>query len=125
MSNSALKNRANEVSKPPNNHTDLARQNEPTADPDELLALLSDDYARSILKAISEKERPARKIAEALDLSRATVYRRLNRLEDAGLVDTTVELHSEGHHRKHYFAALNEFRLSFEGGDVAVEATTL
>ena len=49
----------------------------------------------------------------------------LNRLEDAGLVDTTMAYHSEGHHRKQYFAELNEFRLSFEEGDVAVEATAV
>ena len=54
-----------------------------------------------------------------------TVRYALNRLEDAGLVDTTMAYHSEGHHRKHYFAEQNEFRLSFEEGDIAVEATAL
>jgi DNA-binding transcriptional ArsR family regulator len=125
MSNSALENRATEVTKPSNNRPGLPNQEEQSVDPDELLSLLSDDHARAILKTISEEGRPARTIAERTDLSRATVYRRLNRLEDAGLVDTTMAYHSEGHHRKHYFAELNEFRLSFEEGDVAVEATAV
>ncbi|WP_257300391.1 winged helix-turn-helix domain-containing protein [Haloarchaeobius sp. FL176] len=125
MSNSALENRATEVTKPSNGRPELPGQEEQSVDPDELLALLSDDHARAILKTISEQGRPARNIAERTDLSRATVYRRLNRLEDAGLVDTTMAYHSEGHHRKHYFAEQNEFRLSFEEGDIAVEATAL
>ncbi|MFC4408179.1 ArsR/SmtB family transcription factor [Haloarchaeobius iranensis] len=125
MSNSALEKRPKKNAKPSNSRPGLSREKEPSVDPDELLSLLSDDHARAILKVISEQGRPARTIAERLDLSRATVYRRLNRLEDAGLVDTTMAYHSEGHHRKHYFAELNEFRLSFDGGDVAVETTTV
>jgi DNA-binding transcriptional ArsR family regulator len=106
-----------------NTHPELPDRETETVDPDELLSLLSDDHARSILEAVAEEGRPARIIAERLDLSRATVYRRLNRLEAAGLVDTRMAYHSEGHHRKHYRATLDEVRLSFDGGDVAVAAT--
>jgi DNA-binding transcriptional ArsR family regulator len=122
MSNSALDKRATGATTPSNTHPALPDEEERTIDPDELLSLLSDDHARSILKTISDEGRPARTIADHLDLSRATVYRRLNRLQDAGLVETTMAYHSEGHHRKHYHAGLDEVRLSFEDGTVAVTA---
>jgi len=125
MSNSVLENPVNDAAKPSNTRPRPHDQNEPSVDPEELLSLLSDDYARSILKTISEQGRPARKIAERTDLSRPTVYRRLNRLEEAGLVDTRVALHSEGHHRQHYIATLSEVQLSFEEGQVTVEGMTL
>jgi DNA-binding transcriptional ArsR family regulator len=101
----------------------VPERDDPSVDPDELLALLSDDHARTILRTIGEEGLPARTVAERLDLSRATVYRRLNRLESAGAVRTTMAVHAEGHHRKHYHATLDEVTLSFDGGDVAVEAT--
>lgn len=125
MSNSALEKRPKDVANSSDSRPGIPSREQPNVDPDELLSLLSDDHARAILKAISEEARPARTISERTGLSRATVYRRLNRLEDAGLVDTTMAYHSEGHHRKHFFAELDEVRLSFQEGDVAVEATTV
>ena len=120
MSDSALDSR-NGIATPATTPPGVPERDEPSIDPDELLSLLSDEYARSILKTIGEDGLPARTIAERLDLSRATVYRRLNRLEAAGMVDTTMAYHSEGHHRKHYHAALDEVLLSFDDGVVAVE----
>ena len=56
-----------------------------TIDPTATLTLLSDEHAREILEVLGDKPLPAREIFERLDMSRATVYRRLERLESAGL----------------------------------------
>lgn len=87
-----------------------------------LLSLLSDEHARSILEELGDEGLPARTVAERLDLSRATVYRRLNRLEAAGVVETSMAVHSEGHHRKHYRATLDQVSLAFSEEGVVVES---
>ncbi|WP_191906211.1 MULTISPECIES: winged helix-turn-helix domain-containing protein [unclassified Haloarcula] len=79
---------------------------------DELFALLGDEYVVDILQALSSDEMPARAIAEECDMSRPTVYRRLERLTEAGVVASRLHPESDGHHRQ-------QFRLVLEG--VAVQ----
>lgn len=67
---------------------------------EELLDLLDDDYVQRILEALFDAARPARDLVEACNASRATVYRRLNRLQEYELITADVELHEDGHHRK-------------------------
>jgi hypothetical protein len=55
-----------------------------------VLDLLEDEYTRRILEALAEEPRPARELIEATDASRATVYRRLNSLQDHGLVEVIL-----------------------------------
>jgi predicted transcriptional regulator len=98
----------------------LHEESGPSVDPEEVLSLLSDDYARDILLATREEATPARELADQLEISRATVYRRLNRLQDAGLVETSLAIHSDGHHRKQFQATVDELSLSFEDGAVTV-----
>jgi DNA-binding transcriptional ArsR family regulator len=98
----------------------LHEEPQPSIDPKEVLSLLSDDYARDILLATREEAVPARELADRLDISRTTVYRRLNRLQEAGLVDTSLAIHSDGHHRKQFQATVDELSLSFEDGAVTI-----
>lgn len=91
-------------------------------DTNELLTMLSDEYARAILKTINEESLPAREIATRLDVSRQTVYRRLNRLEEIGAVVTSMSLDPDGHHRKQYMTTLNRVHLTFGGGTITVDA---
>jgi len=79
---------------------------------DELFALLGDEYVTDILQALSSGEMPARAIADECDMSRPTVYRRLERLNEAGVVASRLRPESDGHHRQ-------QFRLVLEG--VAVQ----
>lgn len=75
---------------------------------DELFALLGDEYVIDILQALSSDEMPARAIADECDMSRPTVYRRLERLTEAGVVASRLRPESDGHHRQ-------QFRLVLEG----------
>ncbi len=96
----------------------------PDADADELLRLLSDEYARTIIAEISEESLPARSLVERVDASRATVYRRLSSLEDAGLVETGIAIDTDGHHRQEFGLALDTVELSLEESGVSVDSIT-
>jgi len=65
-------------------------------DPDELLSLLGDEYTREILMTLGNESLPAIEVVDRSGISRPTVYRRLNRLEDAGIVETVMTLHPDG-----------------------------
>ncbi len=58
----------------------------------------------------------------ALDASKSTVYRRLERLEAAGLAESTLTIDPDGNHRKRFHAvdAVLEFDLSPGGLSVSV-----
>lgn len=98
----------------------LPDDSRPAIDPEELLSLLGEDYTRDILAMVKREAVPAREIADRLDISRPTVYRRLNSLQEAGLVDTSLAVHSEGHHRQQFRATVDEVSLSFADGDITV-----
>jgi len=79
----------------------------------DVFALLDDDYARSLLEALTDGARPARELLEECDGSRSTVYRRLNRMEAAGIVEARMTLHPDGHHRKEFALAAERFTFEF------------
>ena len=81
-------------------------------DTDELLALLGDEYARKILSTVGDESLPAREIATRSEISRATVYRRINRLEAVGIVEEVMSIHPEGQHRREFRIAQDHIELS-------------
>jgi DNA-binding transcriptional ArsR family regulator len=95
-----------------------------TGEPGEVLSLLSDDYARAILAAIGEDTLPARDVVDRVDASRATVYRRLRRLEAAGLLESAVAFHPDGHHRREFSLARDRMVLSLGSNGVDLDDLT-
>lgn len=91
---------------------------------DSLVELLGDEHIRQILEMIAEDSMGGREMAEAASLSRPTVYRRLNELEDAGLVETTMAVCSEGHHHKEYSAVLETANLELNGDGLTATVRT-
>jgi len=87
------------------------------------LELLSDDCAREILSVVADEPAPARRISERLDVSRTTVYRRLDRLEEAGLLDAQLAYDPDGHHRKEFRLAVDELAVTVDADGVSVECT--
>ena len=85
------------------------------ASADEIAALLTDEYAREILQAVTSEAHPACELVETLGVSRPTVYRRLDDLEEAGLVEPAMSFDPDGHHRR-------EFRATFEAVTVTLGA---
>lgn len=95
-------------------------------DPIDVLEILDDEHAREILEATADRARPARELAEIIDVSRPTVYRRLDRLENAGLLEVTMAIDGDGHHRKNFRATLDTVTVDLGAGtvDSGVEVVT-
>jgi DNA-binding transcriptional ArsR family regulator len=90
---------------------DPLADDEPTVDVPEVLSLLSDEYARELLGVLSEESLSARELVDRLAMSRATVYRRLDRLESAGVLETSMFIDPDGHHRKCFHVVVERMQL--------------
>ena len=95
---------------------------EPVAvDPSTILELLGDEHTRDVLHAVAERPRNASEIAERASISKPTAYRRLNRLEDEGLVTSRLVIDPDGNHHKRYRAAFEEATLRLDGDELGLE----
>lgn len=94
---------------------------ESTGAPEAVIGLLADDHARAILKFLRDGPKSARRLAELCDTSRPTVYRRLERLQIAGLVTAEMEYDTDGHHRRRFGTAVDAVELAL--GDTGFEVT--
>jgi DNA-binding transcriptional ArsR family regulator len=100
---------------------DPLADDEPTVDVPEVLSLLSDEYARELLGVLSEESLSARELVDRLDMSRATVYRRLDRLESAGVLETSMCIDPDGHHRKCFHVVVERMQLAFGSEGLTLE----
>ena len=92
---------------------------------DDIADILADEYARSILQATSVEPLSAEELGERYDMSRPTIYRRLDRLCELELVKTRQRIDPDGHHAKEYYASLSSITIDLESGDfdLTVERT--
>ena len=86
-----------------------------------VVSLLDDECARAILVATSTAAMSATELDDHLDASLSTVYRRLERLDDAGLVVEETRPRADGHHDTVYSADLDEFTVSLADGELDCE----
>jgi len=84
----------------------------------ELLDLLGDEYTRRVFEVVSERPRGGRAVAEAAEVSRATAYRRLNELQDAGLITSELRIDGDGHHREQFAATTRHLSISLGDGNI-------
>jgi len=92
-------------------------------DPDieTVVGLLDDEYARAILTATSEEPMTATQLSDRCDASLSTVYRRTERLADAGLIDERTRPRADGHHDTVYYATLDRFEVRLRDGELHIE----
>jgi|GEM_PF-207894 len=83
-----------------------------------VLALLDDDHARSILTATSVEPMSAKELSDRLGVSQTTVYRRVERLSEAGLVAERTRPRADGHHDTVYVARLDELSVRLRDGEL-------
>jgi len=81
---------------------------------EELLELLGDEYTYRVFEAVVEQARTGREIMETAEVSKPTVYRRLERLEEAGLVESGIRVAQDGNHCKEFRAAATGMQVCFE-----------
>lgn len=83
-----------------------------------VVALLDDEHVRSILVATSETPLSANELSEHCGISTSSIYRRLDRLTDADLVDERTRPRADGHHETVYVSRLDTFELTIRDGDL-------
>lgn len=105
----------------PSNHAVVSEE----PPPDELFALLDDEYARAILTETSTRPMSANALSDACDASLPTIYRRIDRLLDCGLVEERTEFGEEGRHYGVYEARLERVTVTLVDGEfeIGVETT--
>lgn len=92
--------------------------------PADVFALLDDEYARSLLAATSHEPMTAPELSDQCEMSLSTVYRRLNDLEDCGLVTGSVVPNADGHHETRYEATLEQLTITLDGGEFQLNLST-
>ncbi len=84
-----------------------------TVEADTLLELLGDEYTYRVFEAVVEKPRTGRELINATGASKPTVYRRLQELDEVGLIDSTMKIASDGNHCKRFHAVVSSIDVSF------------
>lgn len=84
----------------------------------EIFEALADETAAAILAETTERERSADELAERVDASPSTVYRRVDRLVERGLLIERLQLDRDGNHYHVYRAALKRVEARLEGGTI-------
>jgi DNA-binding HxlR family transcriptional regulator len=105
--------------------SDESGERSPDVPFEELLALFGDEYACDLLRALEDGPRAASDLIEHCEMSRPTVYRRLDRLTDAGIVESRMAPARDGHHRQEFQLACDEveLRVREDGIDGTVRPT--
>jgi predicted transcriptional regulator len=100
--------------------TDDPVADDPDSAPDlaTLVDLLDDGHVRTILAATSAEPLSAATLADRCGLSTSAVYRRVDRLTDAGLLDERTRPRSDGHHEAVYVATVERFELVVRDGEM-------
>ena len=81
--------------------------------PEEIFDILSDEYSRVILAQANKKPMSAQELAHALDAHHSTIYRRLERLQEFGLIVGQQRVDVEdGHHYTEYKTTLEEINVN-------------
>lgn len=96
---------------------DVRERGVPETDPQEVLDILDSRRCRALLGALGEGSFTASELAERLDIPRSTLYRYLNRLVGADLVEESLRLNPNGHHRNEYARRVTDIVVSLSDDD--------
>lgn len=91
-----------------------------TSSANDLLDLLGSDLNRRILALTSDEARGADAIDERCSASLPTIYRHIDDLQSAGLLDERTQYDLGGNHYKTYRAAISSLTVDVDDGDLSV-----
>lgn len=87
-------------------------------------SLLQDQTVREILTKTSQEPMSATTLKEHCDASGPTIYRRLERLQEADFVVERTRLDPDGgHHRQVYAPNLKRITINLEDGSLSMQIT--
>ncbi|WP_247001426.1 ArsR/SmtB family transcription factor [Halosolutus gelatinilyticus] len=87
---------------------------------EEILNTIGDKHARTVLASISREPGSAKELAERLDLSQPTIYRRLELLAENDLIKDRTLVADDGNHYKEYRCNFNSTVISLEDDEYDV-----
>lgn len=87
---------------------------------EEILDTIGDEHARTILASISREPGSAKELAERLELSQPTIYRRLDVLKENELINDRTLVADDGNHYKEYTCNFNSTVISLEDDEYDV-----
>lgn len=94
------------------------------ANPGAVLDALHDVDCRRILEAVSEEAMTALELADACDIPSSTMYRKVEKLREADLVEERIRISSSGKHATEYRKAFEDVTLTVpDDGDIRIEIT--
>lgn len=82
---------------------------------DELLKTLSDPKSRAVLRVTSAEALTAAELSERLDLPLSTVYRKVDRLLDASLIEGSRRIAADGKHPRQYRCIVERVHVELPG----------
>ena len=87
---------------------------------EDVLDTIGDPYARDVLAAICRKSRSAQELADDLDHSIQTIYRRIDLLSEHNLVKSQTRIADDGNHYQVYESRFNSALISLENDEYDV-----
>lgn len=87
-----------------------------------MLGALEDADCRAILEATTDDSLTANEISESCDLPLSTAYRKLEQLNEAGLLDEQLRLSRSGKHTSEYARSIDDIQVSI-GQDIELCVT--
>ncbi len=87
---------------------------------EEILDTIGDEHARTVLASISREPGSAKDLAERLELSQPTIYRRLDVLKENELINDRTLVADDGNHYKEYTCNFNSTVISLEDDEYDV-----
>lgn len=91
----------------------LARETDETAS--DVLDALGDKKTRHCCRVLNDAERSAREVAELTGYSLPTVYRRLNTLRQAGLIESRTQIDPDGDHYQAFTTVTGRITVDLDG----------
>lgn len=90
-------------------------------DPEDIFDVLANEAARRILVLSSVEAMTADDLAERIDASLPTVYRRANVLVEYDLLAENTEIDTDGNHYRTFETNLERITVEIEDGDIDAE----
>lgn len=90
-------------------------------EPQDIVEVFSDEVSREIIAVASIQPLTAEEIADHLDVSAPTVYRRLNALVEYQLLREELHYDSNGHQYRSFETTLKRISFDVEDGEIRVD----
>ena len=87
---------------------------------DELLDAIGDERTRTVLAGIARKPGSVKQLTERLDLSQATIYRRIEILREHDLVEERTLVADDGNHYSVYWTDFAGTMVTLDGDEYDV-----